>query len=211
MFQFFFKVRKVFEFFWQDTRTIKNQTIFILKNIQSKSCRAAEEFCGFSIERRAGRGSIDGGCCVAGGVIVSKKFSSSSIVMGFSADHFFSSRGKRNLSTGWAIYLESGVSWLFIPTYSATYSIICISPSWFSVMGTCIIWCSLKSLRIFSTMCQTWIGMSISARKTPETVSRPWICTRSGENSTEYMRLLFRTEKINLSNKVRTRVKTRKI
>ena len=113
----------------------------------------------------------------------------------------------RNLSTGWAIYLESGVSWLFIPTYSATYSIICISPSWFSVMGTCIIWCSLKSLRIFSTMCQTWIELSIPARKTPGTVSRTCICTRSGENSTEYMRLLFRTDKIILSNKLRKRVK----
>ena len=42
------------------------QTTFIYKNIYSKSCRAAEEFWRFSIERRAGRGSIAGGCC--GGV-----------------------------------------------------------------------------------------------------------------------------------------------
>ena len=45
-----------------------------------------------------------------------------------------------------------------------------------------------------------WIGMSIRARKTLETVSRTWICTRSSENPTEYMKLLFCTEIIILSN-----------
>ena len=45
-------------------------------------------FWRFSIERRAGRGSIAGGCCgeVFWGIIVSEKSSSSSFVMGFSAD-----------------------------------------------------------------------------------------------------------------------------
>ena len=33
-------------------------------------------------------------------------------------------------------------------------------------------------------MCQTWIGMPIRARKTPDTVSRTWICTGSGKNHT---------------------------
>ena len=47
-------------------------------------------------------------------------------------------------------------------------------------------------------------------QKTPQTVSRTWICTRSGENSTEYIRLLFCTEKIILSNKMTKRAKTRK-
>ena len=37
------------------------------------------------------------------------------------------------------------------------------------------------------------------------------ICTRLGENSTEYMRLLFCTEKIILSNRLGKRVKTRMI
>ena len=64
----------------------------------------------------------------------------------------------------------------------------CISPSWLSVMGTCVIWCSLKSLRVTSTMCQTCIWMSIRARKTPPTVSHPWTCTKSAENSTENIR-----------------------
>ena len=64
-----------------------------------------------SIERRAGRGSIAGGCCggVFWGVIVSEKPSSSSIVMWFSADPA-SSHGKRKSSTGWATNLESGIS-----------------------------------------------------------------------------------------------------
>ena len=47
--------------------------------------------------------------------------------------------------------------------------------------------------------------MSIRARKTPEIVSRTWVCTRSDENSTEYVRLLFCTEKIVLSNKLSNR------
>ena len=61
-------------------------------------------------------------------------------------------------------------------------------------------------------MCQTWIRMSIRARKTPETVSRTWICPRSGENSTDYIRLLFCTEieKIILSDKLSERVKQSK-
>ena len=87
-----------------------------------------------------------------------------------------------------------------------TSSIICISPSWFSVMGTCVIWYSLKSLRITSTNCQTWIRMSICARKTLQIVSRTWICTKSTENSTENIWLLFCTEKITLSNKLRGKV-----
>ena len=43
--------------------------------------------------------------CKVGGVIVSEKLSSSSIVMGFSADPA-SSHGKRKSSTGWATNLE---------------------------------------------------------------------------------------------------------
>ena len=79
------------------------------------------------------------------------------------------------------------------------FMIICISPSWFTVMGTCFVCCSLKSLRITSTMCQTWIGMSNRAGKTPQTVSRTWVCTKSPEIFTENIRLLFCTEKIILS------------
>ena len=55
------------------------------------------------------------------------------------------------------------------------------------------------------TMWQTWIGMSIRAQKTPEIVSRIWICTRSGEKSTNYIRLLFCTEKTILSDKLNKR------
>ena len=60
------------------------------KNYYSKSCRAAEEFCRFSIEGRVGRDSNAGG---TGGVIVPEKPSSLSIAMGFSADPA-SSQGK---------------------------------------------------------------------------------------------------------------------
>ena len=59
-------------------------------------------------------------------------------------------------------------------------------------------------------MCQTWVGMSIRARKTPETASRNGFCTRSGEKSTEYTGLLFCTDKIISSNKLSKRVKIRK-
>ena len=76
----------------------QNQTTIIYKNNQSKNCRAAEEFWRFYIERRDGRGSLTGGCCGAGGVIVSEKPSSSSIVMGFSNDPT-SCQGKRKSST----------------------------------------------------------------------------------------------------------------
>ena len=71
---------------------------YLQKNIQSKSCRQLSRF---SIERRAGRGSIAYGCCggVFSGVIVSEKPSSSSIVIGFSADPA-SYQGKRKSSTG---------------------------------------------------------------------------------------------------------------
>ena len=68
-----------------------------------------------------------------------------------------------------------------------TSSISYIFPSWFSVMGTCVIRCSLNSLGINSTRRQTWIRRLIRANKTPETVSRAWNCTRSGENFTEYI------------------------
>ena len=37
--------------------------------------------------------------------------------------------------------------------------------NWFYAMGTSIIWYSLKSLHITTTMCQTWIGISIRSRK----------------------------------------------
>ena len=50
-----------------------------------------------------------------------------------------------------------------------------------------------------------------SSQKTSrETVSCTWIFTRSGENSTEYIRLLFCTEKIILSNKMTKRAKEQK-
>ena len=42
-------------------------------------------------------------------------------------------------------------------------------------------------------------------QKTPETVSRTWICTRSGENSIENIRLPFSAEKIISSNKLSKR------
>ena len=60
---------------------------FLQKSTQSKSCR---ELLRFSIERRAGRGCSGG--CRAEGVIVSEKHSSSSFVMGFSADPASSQR-----------------------------------------------------------------------------------------------------------------------
>ena len=50
---------------------IKNQ--LFTKNIQSKSCRATEKIWRFSIERKIGRGSVTGGCCVAGHVLVFEK------------------------------------------------------------------------------------------------------------------------------------------
>ena len=48
-------------------------------------------------------------------------------------------------------------------------------------------------------MCQTWIGMPIRARKTPDTVSRIWICTGSGENHT--MRTQFIKEFVPIQQK----------
>ena len=53
--------------------------------------------------------------------------------------------------------------------------------------------------------------MSICARKTPQTVSRTWICTKSAGNFIENIRFLFCTEKIFLGNKLsyRYRVKTK--
>ena len=52
--------------------------------------------------------------------------------------------------------------------------------------------------------------MSIRTRKTPQTVSRTWICTKSAEISTESMRLLFCTEKIILSNKLRGKLNNKR-
>ena len=72
------------------------QTTTVYKKKYSKSCRAAEEFWRFSIELRAERGCC--GCYGAGGVIISDKSSSSTIVMVFSADPA-SSLGKRKSLT----------------------------------------------------------------------------------------------------------------
>ena len=46
--------------------------------------------------------------------------------------------------------------------------------------------------------------------KTPQTVSRTWICTKSAENSTENNRLLFCSEKIFLSNELSKRYRVKK-
>ena len=46
-----------------------------------------------------------------------------------------------------------------------------------------------------------------SCQKTPQSVSRTWICTKSAENSTKNIMLLFCTEKIILSNKLRGKLK----
>ena len=53
--------------------------------------------------------------------------------------------------------------------------------------------------------------MSIRATKTPDTVSRSWICTRSGKNSTKCIRLLFCTEIIILSNKLSKRYRVNRM
>ena len=84
----------------------KSQIIY-----KSKSCRAIENFCKFSKERRAGLAFIAGGFLGGSltGVLGSENPSSSSMVIGFSTDPF-SSQGKRKLSTGCATYLESVLS-----------------------------------------------------------------------------------------------------
>ena len=63
---------------------------------KSKSCRAAEEFCKFSMERKAGLASITGGSLA--GVLGSENPSSSSMLIGLSTDP--SSQGKRKSLTG---------------------------------------------------------------------------------------------------------------
>ena len=47
----------------------------------------------------------------------------------------------------------------------------------------------VEIFRITSTKNQNWIGMSIQARKTPETVSRTYICTRSGMFSPDLVQI----------------------
>ena len=60
-----------------------NQVIY-----KSKSCRAAEEFCKFSMERKAGLAFIAGGCLGVSftGFLGSENPSPSSILIGFSTD-----------------------------------------------------------------------------------------------------------------------------
>ena len=70
------------------------------KNIPSKSSRTAEELWRISNESQAGRGSIAGGCCGAGGFINSQMPSSSSVVVGLLADPTSSSQGNRKMFTG---------------------------------------------------------------------------------------------------------------
>ena len=67
---------------------------------KSKSCRAAEEFCKFSMERKAGLASITRGCHGGSltGVFGSENPSSSSMVIGLATDP--SSQGKRKPSNG---------------------------------------------------------------------------------------------------------------
>ena len=132
------------------------------------------------MERKAGLTFITDGCLGGSwtGVLGSENPSSSSMVIGLSIDP--SSQEKRKSS-------KSSRVRSFRVVHSHMLS-NCISPSWLSVMGTCVIWCSLKSLRVTSTMCQTCIWMSIRARKNPPTVSHPWTCTKSAENSTENIR-----------------------
>ena len=65
-------------------------------NYKSKSCRAAEEFCKFSIERKASLAYITGASLT--GVLGSENPSSSSMVIGLSTDP--SSQGNRKLSNG---------------------------------------------------------------------------------------------------------------
>ena len=53
--------------------------------------------------------------------------------------------------------------------------------------------------------------MSIPARKTPQTVSRTEIYTKSAKNFTETIRFLFCTEKIILSYKLQGKLNKQKI
>ena len=73
----------------------QNNNQFIYK---SKSCRAAEEVCKFSMDRKAGLASNTGGSLT--GVLGSENPLSSSMVIGLSTDPSF--QGKRKLSNGWA-------------------------------------------------------------------------------------------------------------
>ena len=105
---------------------------------KSKSCRAAEfsKLCKFSRELEAGLASITVGCLGGSltGVLDSVNPSPILMVIGLFTDP--SSQGKRKSSNPWATYLEIGVSVYFIPICSATSSIICNSPSWFSWFGS---------------------------------------------------------------------------
>ena len=78
---------------------VKTKQPLFTKTFNQRAVEQQKSSGGSLIERRAGRGSIAGGCCGTGGVIVSENPSSSSIVMGFSTDPS-SSQGKRKSSTG---------------------------------------------------------------------------------------------------------------
>ena len=160
----------------------------------------------FFIERKSGRGSITG-------QLFRRTPHLHLLRWDFRLTPSPPPKERGNLLNGSATNLESGISGEFILTCSDTSSIICIVPSWFSAMGTCVIRCWLKTLRISSTMCKTWIGIANRAKDTPETLSPTWLCYRSGERSTEFIRLLFCTEKLVLNKNLseRNRVKTKMI
>ena len=123
---------------------------------------------------QAGRGCRDS--CETGGFIVSEKAWNSSIAMRFSAVPAFS-QGIRRSSADWATYQYCRVS----SFCSGPSSIICTSPSCFSVLGTSVILYSLKSIRIISTIIQIWIGMSIWAKKHSKDCFSTWICNKLGK------------------------------
>ena len=107
-----------------------------------------EELWRSFIEPRAG--SCFGG--VFWGIVSENPSSSSSIAMGFSADRKkevvdrLRDKSKfRNLGAVFDHQLSHFVHQFF-------------NPNWLSVMGTCIIRCSLKSLWITSTMSHNFIG-----------------------------------------------------
>ena len=91
------------------------------------------------------------------------------------------------------------------PTCPVISSIVCIVSSWFSVMELASYDVRWNPFALHPPCASLGLLLLLYQKKNPETVSRTWVCTGSGKSSTENMRLLFRTGKIILSNKLSKR------
>ena len=159
------------------------------------------KFCKFSMERKTGLTSITGGCLGGSltGVLGSENPSSSSMVIGSSTDPF--SQEKWVSLTGWATYLESGVSGYFIPLFSN----ICIdSLSWvFPSYDFC--WNPFASP---PPCARLGLGCPFVLEKLQTLFLAPGFILDHAK-ILQSIRLLFFTEKIILSNKLSKRYRVK--